>query len=343
MNNRIFCMSSACALALLSLALWQQPAFATDVVTETYAGTSTTILGEPQLTLLSQGTVHPVEYAGTITSAQGAALTDTNSPWTNGQFGTNGTIAYAEFNNGSMVDINDTVAATNTLLLAGSLSGIASVGDAYRIRAHSTISTLFGTNNQAGLVPGPNPAQADNVLLWVPQTQSLLTLFYYSNSASTTFEGWVRADTFSPDTNEVILPQQGLMVRRIITNSTSLFQAGPIKSTATVASVLPGYDLLGTLKSSTSVTLSNLNLYTGNLSTGVAGGLNPSLSDNLLVVSPDGSVTTYFYYNNDTNVYQGWLNATAFSVANDIPIPPGSAFFLNRQLGSAFNWSIPGE
>jgi hypothetical protein len=53
-------------------------------------------------------------------------------------------------------------------------------------------------------------------------------------------------------------------------------------------------------------------------------------------------VTTYFYYYNP-GVYQGWVNANGFTLANDVLVPPGSAFFINRQAAGAFTWTIPAE
>jgi hypothetical protein len=192
------------------------------------------------------------------------------------------------------------------------------------------------------LIAGPNPAQADNILLMSPETQQTLTLFYYSNPGFTSFHGWVRADTFTPDANEVVYPEQGVMVRRIVPSAANLYLCGPIKTGVAVVPVQPGYNLVGTLKSLSSVTLSNLDLYTGDSTTGMVGGLNPSVADNLIVVAPNGSVTTYFYYHNP-GVFQGWINANGFSLAGGVPIPAGSAFFINRQAPGAFTWTIPAE
>jgi len=204
------------------------------------------------------------------------------------------------------------------------------------------VASLLGTNNETGLLSGPNPAQADNVLIYMPETQTTLTVFYYSNPSFTSWQGWVRADTFTPAPDQVVYPEEGVMVRRIVASDAHLYLCGPIKLGVSLAPVQPGYNLLGTLKSLSSVSLSNLNLYTGDATTGMVGDLNPSLADNLIVVQPDGSVTTYFYYHNP-EVYQGWVNAGGFTLANDVQIPAGSAFFINRQAPGAFTWTIPAE
>src|SRR5262249_6381153 len=128
------------------------------------AGTNTS-----KITLFSQRMVRPILSAGIVASVSYAVINDTNAAFINGQFGTNGVASYVEFDNGNMVDIAGTSA--QTVALAASTGNAASVGDPYRIRGHFTINTLFGTNNAAGLKPGLNPAEADNIIIQVPETQ----------------------------------------------------------------------------------------------------------------------------------------------------------------------------
>lgn len=300
---------------------------------------SDTVIHANNLTLFSQRMVRPILSAGVVATLSANSLTVTNS-LTNNEFGTNGLPAYVEFDNGAMIDIANTSA--KTVALAGNAAGFSPVGSPYRIRGHFTVATLFGTNNEAGLVAGPNPAKADNIMLMIPETQNTLTIFWYSNPSFTTWQGWVRADTFTPAADEVVYPEEGVMVGRIAPTDANLYLCGPVKTGVALAPILPGYNLLGTLKSLSGVTLSALNLYTGDPATGVASGLNPSQGDNLLVVNPDGSVTTYFYYFK-ANLYSGWVDANGFTLAGNTLIPPGSAFFLNRQAPGAFNWTIPAE
>jgi hypothetical protein len=304
-----------------------------------WIGSDTLLVGN-NLTLFSKRMIRPILDAGIVASASASGITDTNAAFVVGQYGTNGMPAYVEFNDGTMMDIANTTA--NSLALSSSTAGTATAGEAYRIRAHFTVASMFGTNNETGLVAGPNPSKADNILLFIPETQQTLTLFYYSNPAFTSFQGWVRADTFTPDANEVVYPEQGVMVQRVAASDAHLYLCGPIKTDATVVAVQPGYNLLGTLKSLSSVTLSNLDLYTGDSTTGMVGGLNPSLGDNLLVVEPDGSVSTYFYYYK-AGGYQGWVDANGFTLSGGVAVPPGSAFFINRQAPGAFTWTIPAE
>jgi uncharacterized repeat protein (TIGR03803 family) len=307
-----------------------------------WIGTDTPIFGNggsgAKITAFSQRMVGPVEYAGKITGLQPDTLIDTNAVWDDGQFGTNGALAYVEFDNGFRVDIVNTFGSAHSLVLADSLSGIASVGTAYRIRPHFTIAGIFGANNETGLKSGLNPAQADNIILQIPQTQQTLTIFYFDNGVN---QGWFRAD-FSPAAEQIIYPEQGLIVRRIAFGDLSLHLSGPVKTGVTVVPVEPGYDLLGTLRSTSNLTLGQSNLHTGNSATGVASGLNPASADNVLVIQSNGSVTTYFYFDNFAGT-QGWLDA-AFNAADNVPIAAGSTFFILRKSPTGlFNWTIPAE
>lgn len=331
---------SALTLGLLggSVSAWAS----IETTSPVYVGAATTIQGNggsgSKLTLFSQRMVQPISYAGTISSINSTTLTDTNATWADGQFGTSGTQAYVEFDNGVMVDISNTSASSQSLTLAGSLNGIVSPGNSYRVRAHTTIASLFGTNNETGLKTGESAAQADTVLLQIAQSQSTMTIFYYSNQF---FQGWVRGD-LSGAGQQVIYPEQGVMVMRTAPGDLTLFSCGPVKTGVTVAPIAPGYNLVGTLKSLANVTLGALNLYTGNQATGVASGDTASGSDNVLVIAPNGSSSTYFYYNVPT-VFQGWVDGSLNMAAN-VPIPAGSAFFIKRlNTAGSFNWTIPAE
>src|SRR5262249_85980 len=237
-----------------------------------------------------------------------------------------------------MVDISGTTSTTKSMSLAGSVGGVVSPGDAYRVRQHFTIASLFGTNNETGLKPGLNPSVADNILLVVPQTQQTMTIFYFSNAVG---GGGDRAD-FTPAADQVVYPEQGVMVRRIGAGDVNLYVCGPIKPGMTIAPVEPGFNLVGTLKSLSPMTLDSLNLYTGDPTTGIASGLNLTVSDNVVVLQPSGVSASYFYFK-DTKGNEGCLDPF-FSPLGNLPIPAGSGFFVKRQLSKgAFDWIIPAE
>ena len=307
----------------------------------TWIGTATPLAGNSgngtKFNTFSQRMVLPILYAGTVSSLQNSALTDANAAWSNAQFGSTNAPAYAEFDNGYMVDIAGT-ASSQSLSLAGSISGLVSTGDNYRVRQHFTIASLFGTNNETGLKAGLNPTQADTILVVIPQTQQTMTIFYFSNEVA---QGWYRAD-YSPAADQVIYPEQGVMVRRVVPGNVNLYVCGPVKLGATIVPVEPGFNSVGTLKSLSTMTLSSLNLYTGDPSTGIASGLNLTVSDAVLVVEPSGATASYFYFKNSQG-QEGWLDSL-FNPAGSTAIPAGSAFFIKRQPAhGSFEWTIPAE
>ena len=313
-----------------------------EVTSPVWVASATTIQGNggsgTKLTAFSQRFVLPVLYAGTISGVQGSTLTDTNAAWADGEFGTNGVVSYVEFDNGWMADISTSIASNSSLSLAGSLSGIATAGNTYRVRAHLTIASIFGTNNEVGLQSGESAAQADNIILTIPQSQQNMVIYYYSNQY---FHGWLRGD-LSPASTQVVYPEQGLMVRRIASGDRVLPLVGVVKTGVTVAPVDPGYNLVGTLHSMTNLTLAQLSIYTGNPATGLAGGVTAASSDNLLVFQANGSVATYYYYY-QPGIYQGWLDGN-LSPSDNVPIAAGSAFFIKRLTANGpFNWTIPAE
>jgi hypothetical protein len=325
---------------LMGAAATNSPA-AVQSSSEVWVGSSSRIQGNggtgSKISMFAQRMVLPIETAGVVNALANVALIDTNSTWADSQYGSNGVPAYVEFDNGWMADIAACSASTHCLTLAGNVSAAVSPGAAYRVHKHFTVATMFGTNNEAGLLAGLNLTTSDNILLEVPQTQQAITIFYYNDG---TYHDWLYAD-YSPAGNQVIYPEQGVMVRRRAGTDVNVYLAGPVKTGATVTTIDPGYNLVGTLKSSTSLTLPQLNLYTGDPTTGIANGWNLTTSDNLVVIHPDGSTQTFFYYKDPT--FESWLDAS-YASANTAQIDPGTAFFIHRKApNSSFNWTIPAE
>jgi hypothetical protein len=314
---------------------------AVESITENFVANATVIKGAQgagaTVSYFSLSKLNPVECSGVVTSIGASSFADANATWTQNQFnGANGAY-FVEFDSGTMVDVLLTDATTKTLTIPGSLPSDIAVGNTYRIRRHTTLSDIFGANNEAGLLPGPNSAQADNVLLHMPETQQTLT-FFFSNVPG--FTGWYR-DNYSPANNVVVYPEQGLMLRRRAGPDVVLFQAGTSKEGVARVPVFPGFNLVGTLKGERGLTLSDLNLVTGDPSTGLAASSNPSTADNLLIVRPDSSTRTYFYSN--FSGFEGWYDAS-YSPSGNVIIPAGSAFFINRKSpGTLFQWQIPAE
>jgi hypothetical protein len=324
-------------LAILPSCSWA----AVESTTESFVASATSLPGHSgsiqQFTCFSLQMVNPAVYAGVVTSVGLGAITDTGAAWAQDQFnGTNGSF-YAEFASGWNANISHSDALNKTLTFTASQPVTLVPGTAYRIRRHATLSDVFGTNDESGLLGGQNSAQADNILLHSPDTQVTHTFFY---STVPGFNGWYR-DDYTPAAQSVIYPGQGIMVRRKGASNLVLYLRGPAKEGMTLAPVYPGLNLVGTLKGSKPLRLSELNLYTANPATGVAGGSNPNMADNLVVINPDSTTATYFY--SDYPGFQGWYDAS-FRPTGTVMINAGSAFFINRKAPrGAFYWGVPPE
>jgi hypothetical protein len=304
-----------------------------------YVTTAATIQGNggsgTRSTYFSLSQVHPWVACGTITALGANSLSDAQATWSEDQFnGANGDY-YLEFASGLTVDIEDTVVATKTLTLPGDLRTVLAVGDVYRIRKHYTLTDVFGVNNDARLQGGRRFGSADNVVLLDAATQKNTLYFYYTLPGSV---GWYRGD-LAPAVNVTIYPEQGITVTRKVAGDVTVYLTGVTKTGMTWAPISKGQNLVSTLKTVKNLKLSELNLVTGNPATGLAGGMNVSAADNLIIPTPSGSVV-YFYYNVAGS--QGWYDGTLHP-AGSVEIPAGSAFYIKRKAPGSFDWVIPAE
>jgi hypothetical protein len=307
--------------------------------TENFVTTATTIQGNggtgASLTAFALQAMTPSIYVGTVSSLNGLSLIDTKASWQDQQFSGSNGLHYVEFASGMMADITQTAAGIKTLTLAGGLPSVPAAGSTFKIHKHLTIADVFGTTNQAGLQPGPNANQADNVILFVPQTQEIVTIFY-SNVPG--FNGWY-LDTYDPAGDLVVYPEQGLMVRSKTSRTLSLVRSGVRRTGAIAAPVFKGFNLVGQLKAEAPRKLSQLNLYSGDPSTGLAGGSNPDSADALIFLNPDTTTSTYFY--SDYPGFQGWFD-NSYRPADNVSVAPGTAFFiLRKQQRGLFYWTMP--
>jgi len=311
---------------------------AIETVSESFVGSAVTIPGVQgtgeRISFFSLRAVRPALYSGKVTGVGATTITDSGANWTTTQFVGRGAL-YAEFANGLEADIQQVSFVSKTLSFSGALPPSLTVGTAYRIRQHHTVAEIFGPANQAGLLPGANDDEAETIRHFIPDTQPQQTrIYFYCNLPGAT--GW--ADySYTPASNIVIYPEQGLMVRRRTAANLTFTSSGPIKQWTSAIPVFPGYNMLGLYHRAAPVRLDQLGL----LASGFAGGENADLADNVLKFNPDGSTTTYFYWN--LPGYEGWHDY-GFQPAGHVTFAPGSVFMLYRLPSSAyFEWTLPAQ
>ena len=314
---------------------------AVETTSEPLAASATLLQGNGgtgfRLNMFSLQSISPATYAGAVSAVVPGAISDARARWVQDQFnGVNGAF-YIEFASGAKVDVIRTDAASKSLIVSSNLPAPVSVGDTFKIRKHITLSDIFGPHNEAGLVPGLNPAAADNVLLYNSANQQTYTYFYSSVPG---YNGWY-SDSYAAAAQTIVPPESGIMVRCKTSQGALVVMHGAAKEGVNLAPVYPGFNLLGTLKGERNFKLSELNLYTGDAATGVGAGSNSGVADNLILVRPDSSTATYFY--SDYPGFVGWYDAT-YSPAANVVVPAGSAFFIQRKAPrGSFYWTIPAE
>lgn len=307
---------------------------------ESYVATTTTIRGDTGIgfrdTFFAIQMVQPYVAAGVVSSVSSNTIVDTNATWQQDQYNR---LFFAEFENGLMADVVQTDAAQHRLVFSGNLPPTIPVGSFYRIRKHFTIDDIFGPHNEAGLKPGNNPLQADYIELSGSIPRHIM--FYTPENR------WVCLGTngFEPAGQIIVYPEKGILVRRKAPGDVVLHLQGQVKETTTQVPIYPGYNVVGALKGCRTLTLGELNLYTGNLATGVNQAANPKLSDNIYLYNPaSGFPEKYFYSLTDFfgDGKTGWRNQT-LAISDDVPIPPGSVLMIDRKSSQGFTWAIPPE
>ncbi|MGI9240317.1 MAG: hypothetical protein ACR2RV_05920, partial [Verrucomicrobiales bacterium] len=264
----------------------------------------------------------PVIASGTATDVDPSTLTNTDSilgSLAPGQF-------YVSLTSGDDEGARATITGNTAteLTLDADLSALDVVGEAYEIRKHLSITSLFGAANETGLHADINSSLADNVLL----TRDAVETFFYSNVL--TMEGW--KDSMANDAaDETIEPLVPLAVRRRVVGDLTIYPAGAVRLTGSAVTLTENADTMIALPYSVDVAVGDLGL--DDL---VERGPNPVVADNLLVINADGSVTWCFY--SDIAGFSGWLDYAYLPAPT---IPAGSVIVFQRKGTGSLDWVIP--
>lgn len=293
----------------------------------------------PQLSYKSIGLVNRVEYQGKTEMVKGRLLKDVQATWTDDQFNPPkakiGTAThYVEITSGPaagvIVDIIRTDSVRKMLILGQPLPSKSGPKATYRIRRHWTLATLFGTANEAGLVPG-DAATADKISIFNGKGYDT---FFYSNTEEAG-TGWRRVGSGSEDkADHKIYPDDGLLVRHSGATPLSKLVTGLVKSGRTSIPVHLGTNIIGNVYP-TSVTLVESRLYSGSPATGVRSG-NARSADKVQIYNGTDFDT---YYYQSTVAGRGWRKSgDPQTDAGSTEIPAGGAIVIKRGGAAGFNW-----
>lgn len=232
---------------------------------------------------------------------------------------------------GTTTNITATTETDFTLL--DDLSGLTAVGERFEIRRHARFDSLFGPPSQSGLAAGANSSVADRVQL-VGINRARTTHFYFDDGMTT--PQWLD-NNFDPAGATLIMPEQGFVVIRSASTASTLFLKGTVLSDTFKAPVEMGDNLMSAPLDQ-ALTLDALALHTGDPVTGVRSALNAASADNLIVIHPNGSTTTYFYSTRPG--FTGWRTVT-LTDSGGVVIPAGGSFYIRRKTSPAFAWTFP--
>jgi uncharacterized protein (TIGR02597 family) len=327
-------------------------AAAVDVVTDpvgfitlTAFGTNNSPGANPYLTLVGLGMTQVPSALGSISGVSGKQVT-VGSALTAAQFtpvaGGPNPAYFIEFvGSGVMDDITSN--NTTTIFTAFDDSGTMTAGATkFKVYPHWTIGTVFGSQNQAGFQGGANAGVADNVQVWNPNSQGFSVYYFKTTGLGGT--GWrSNASTSINTSNTVLYIDQGILLSRRVTGDVAVKLVGGVKLTNTVSVIVTnGLTFAGNVYPA-GLPLGTSGLYTGSPTTGLNGGANAGVADNVQVWTPSVQGYTVYYFKTTGLGGTGWRSNASTSIntaTNTIPL--GAMGLIVRRAGNpTFNWVIP--
>lgn len=268
---------------------------------------------------------NPVLAAGTVDTISPTQMTSAATNFGAIMTGGSATTYLVEFVNGSgaIQEVTGASASGSTITLPENVTSLVSAGAKFRIRAASTIASIFGAVNPAGITPGySGPTDAD--VLYVPGAGGVLTQYFYDADNAT----WTNAKTnLAVNAASVALVYTDA-VALFAQKATSVVISGQVITNSVLQSAIPGFNYLGTVYpvGSTLATAFGANTAAGPLHPGYSG---PTDAD--VVYVPAGAGFTQYYYDADNGT---WANAqTNLSVVASSISLPSAVIYFNAKTG----------
>ncbi|MDB2682484.1 hypothetical protein N9Z14_07815 [Opitutales bacterium] len=346
-------------IALLSGAvLFASSGFAQTVATDPVGYVTLTVNGSPDgvqtaYTPLSLSLEKVVLASGALSEVPTSAVaTDSSASYTPGEFA--GTDAsgnathYLQFSSdGLIVDI---IANDATTITAGTdLTGLATSGDAYVVKEHSTIADVFGAANEAGLTAGANSTASDLLYIMSSDGAGVFATYFVQDDPTSPADvlggdGWRKVGAVnSLDQSDVVIgPDDGIILARGVTGDIDIVVSGSVNVIDHQRDLPAGFSMVS-YPYPVDVTLDDSNIYTA--SNGYVSGANSSASDLVYVLGSDGLYATYFHQDDPTSPADvlggdGWRQVGQPNNADkgSVVIPAGSSIII-QHTGAGLAWA----
>ncbi|MES2658240.1 MAG: hypothetical protein V4689_06460 [Verrucomicrobiota bacterium] len=255
----------------------------------------------------------PTVAAGTFETVTATTLTDTGSALGTTLDDATSYIIEITGGNGAITNILGAAAVGDAITVTDNLTsvGVAN-GAAYRIRPASTLSSIFGSGNSAGLAAGFfGPGGAD--LVYVPSGGGNFTIYYYDDG----IPGWADGTGAGVDPSAITLIYTDTLI--VATGAPlNLTVSGEVKKDSTLLALDSGFNYAASVYPAGATLASEFGLTSPpNLDYGFFG---PGGAD--LVYLPNGAGGFNIYYYDDG--IPGWADGTGAGVdAATVNLTPG--------------------
>ena len=293
-------------------------------------------------TLISLNLSRPKAFSGVVgtKSLNGSGqtvVTFSSNFFTSNQFNASTNRHYFQVksgaNNGLIAEVIST--SPNSITLSDNLDQVLEDNTtSFDIIPYWTLSTAFPSG--AGLKSGTSATAADNLTI-IEIPSGVAQSYFYNSSAGQ----WRKGITDS--SHVVIPPGSGILVTSKDATSLGIVISGQVPTGPVQADIVGGTASSARLTyvanpyPIASRTLALSGLYTGNSSTGVAGGTSATTADNVTIYDPATGVANSYFYNTSAGQWRKGITDSS-----NVTIPDGAAIVISRKANrGAFEWYIP--
>lgn len=213
--------------------------------------------------------------------------------------------------------------------------------ESFEIKKFTTLGSVFGESNSAGLLGGNDISNAD--VVWTVVNGTWTPFYFYDDGFGGEIDPlqWQTPGSAQNRSDERIDPDQGvLVVRKAGGPSKTVTVTGSVKVTPSFVPFTQGVQIV-TNPQPVALSLTSMNLKTGNSATGLLEGNDVSTSDVVYKLN-NGTWIPYFVYNDG---FGGEIDPIQWATpgSNDdqgaVQVQPGEALLIVKRNSSPVTWS----